>query len=179
MFRRLVLYNKNFCVDIAKKTFPFYTNLNDIFIKYFNNVGMLAKCYSEHGSVNQKIFDFDQNSDFDFIQQSASLYLSECRESIEKNDFELIFINCLNYCHRFDMWNFEGILPNVVQMGKIFELISTRLIEAPEIQVTEPSEKIRQFKFPFTDFSMNIFENFDFMFGETGIDIANLAETND
>ena len=176
---KMVYYNKDFCVGLVKNTFGFYTNLNDIFIRYFNSIGMLAKCYANNGNETQAIFDFipdGEDEEIDFLNQSTSLYHYECREAVEKNDENKIFTNCLNYCHQFDLWNFEGMLPDVVKMGKIFELISRNLMEEPEIQVLQPKEKMRTYKFPFKDDSWDVFRKFEFMFTEDGIREENLME---
>ena len=178
VYTNSLYFGDKFCVDLVKNSITFYANLRDIFLKYFNSVGMLAKCYANHGTKDLPIFPFEENEILDFLDVKTNFGDEACLKAFQrKNDTE-IAIYCKNYCHKFDMWNFEGILPNVVIMGNMWQRIEDNLLKPLLIQVLKPKQEVGEFKFPFAKQEFNVFSNFDFIFGETGVEPENIREFN-
>lgn len=175
---RVVHYRNDFCVDIVKNTFPFYQNMNDFFLRYFNSAAMVAKCSSNHGLGSEKVFPFKLEEPIDFLEIKSSFYDAECRRVAQSGSDEEIATACRNYCHKFDMWSFQGILPDMVKMGRMFSLIAENLLPVQEIEALKPKDDLITYAFPFQTPSDNIFAEFEQMFGAAGVHPDNIKESD-
>jgi len=173
---RVVHYRNDFCVEIVKNTFAFYQNMNSFFLRYFNSATMVAKCSKNHGVDSENVFPFKLEEPIDFLEIKASFYDVECRRALKSGDDEDIATFCRNYCHKFDMWTFQGILPDMVKMGRMFGLIADNLLEPQEIEAIKPKEDLITYSFPFQSGSDNIFTEFEQMFGTMGVHPDNIKE---
>lgn len=172
----VVHFRDDFCVAIAKNTFAFYTNLNDFFLRYFNAATLVARCSGNHGTFVHKLFPFNPEEAFDFLEVPASFYDLECRRAIGNNNDREIATYCRHFCHHFDMWTLRGILPDVVKMGRMFETLSENLISPQEIEALKPKDDLVNYAFPFQIASQDIFAQFEQMFGAHGIAPDNVRE---
>jgi len=178
VYTNSLLFSDKFCVDIVKNSITFYINLRDVFLKFYNSVGMLSKCYANKGTKDLPIFPFEENENLDFLSIKNGFSDDICLKAfLQQNDAE-IAVNCKNFCHKFDMWTFEGVLPNIVTMGNMWQKIEDNLLELLSVEVIKPKEEVGIYKFPFAKDEMDIFRNFDFIFGKTGVEPANIREFN-
>lgn len=173
---RVVRYRDDFCVDIAKNTFAFFTNLNEFFLRFFNSATMVARCSGNHGLVTEKLFPFNPEEAFDFLEVQASFYDVECRRALSTNRDEEIAVYCRHYCHKFDMWTFRGILPDVVKMGRMFATLAENLLPVQEIEALKPKDDVVNYAFPFETPSNDVFTQFEQVFGEHGVSPDNVKE---
>lgn len=176
LLNRVVIYKTDFCVDIVKNTLPFFINMRDFFLRYFNSVTMIARCSKHHGQDFIKTFPFDYEEEFDFLNVRNSYYDNDCLKAYLSKKDDQIAIYCRNYCHKFDLWGYEGILPNSAKMGSMFKLIQENLLDPLQIEVIRPSEDLGVYKFPFSSELDDVFSNFDQMFGAQGIEPVNVKE---
>lgn len=176
LLNKVVIYKTDFCVDIVKNTLPFFINMRDFFLKYFNSVAMVARCSMRHGQEFAKTFPFDYDEPFEFLNVRNSYYDNDCFNAYKSKNDEQIAVYCRNYCHKFDLWGYEGILPNTVKMGNMFKLIQENLLDQQTIEVIRPTEEMGVYKFPFASEIDDIFFSFDQMFGAQGIEPVNVKE---
>lgn len=173
-----VVFETDFCIDIVKNTIVYYFYLKEFFMKYFNSVSMLAKCFENNGEHIETIFPFTEKEVLAFLTPAASFYDEQCMQAYNSKNNTEIGIYCKNYCHKYKIWEFEGIQPNVITMGKMFKLIEENLLEKQEIEVIPPHDESGTFEFPFTEKKTNVFHDFDVLFNEIGISPNNIKENN-
>jgi len=165
---RLLNLNYEVCEQMVEHTFGFYHHFNNFVYKYINSVNFLGYCYDEIDVY--KTGKIHNDEDIAYIEVDNNQSNEICARA--KEGGYNIFVNCIGFCSRYDLWYPEQPMYRDIELlGKIFENIRNKILKKVLAYVID-SPKVE--RFPAILISkydkFDLFNKWAFVFsGETGV----------
>ena len=162
---RYIKFHTNVCSDMIKHNFEYYYHFNNFIWKYINTVNLMAHCVNHADTTHENQFVMNAEHKFDFLPIDNSLYLENCKLTISsKGTIEEIFQSCVNFCYRFELFDYStNIFKDINVLGRMFKNIKAHLIKSDLLEVSEPAEELKKFRFEFLKPELNIFNFFQYI----------------
>jgi hypothetical protein len=174
---RLLNLNYEVCEEMVEHTFDFYHHFNNFVFKYINSVNFLGYCYDETDVYQTGKIRKDE--DIAYIEVDNNQTNEICARA--KAGGYNIFVNCLNFCSRYDLWHPKRPMYRDIELlGKIFENIRNKILKKVLIYIIDSPKidgpiNILRSKYDKFDF----FNKWTFVFsGNTGVRFNHFVDMN-
>lgn len=178
--QKVLLFDKSVCSRIVTGTFDYHMFFRKFVWKYINTVNVLAHCANKDPKT-PGVFDgklkMKEKENIDFLDVEFSLYDDMCSKAVKEGKEDSIFQNCMNYCHKYDLWKFGGVFQDPMKLGRMFTNIKNKLMRGQVREVQEIPEPLQDFWFPFTKAKYDIFTKFNVIYSLDGVQAGHLFQS--